>query len=962
MDIGVVDGVFDGEGGADSDLPASVEASNSRLSAGDLPNTSDKGSREDSYTPAFLADSSNNYEPELTRAELAPENITSVTSASSGASVRDPNAPDADLGQQGTDEADDGTAMPQVAAGSPEGGQQRVQPSNLTGNPDSTDLATDSSNSGSAATAEPSDGSALAGGRAGSVLQPGEGSGSGDSVVTEVEAEASGSGAKEFAPGLQPAARDGSRDLPTAVGDADRGGTAAVYTDANSGADGEIDSQADTSPGGNGPAAALMDSSSTGPARSESTFSTESRPAATDGAGAAGSGTASRSSLAQRLSCSGGSREVSQSSGGAPRRGEASPRRSATGGSETSRRSSSMVGRTSETLVVEQPAGEVGEGGGVEEDMDGQQSWRPSATGSSSSGRQGNVSYAWRGSSGVGDSGVAATSRQSRSDSPPPRLTVASRSASYSSEPSNFARRISGPYVGEGGVDDGSGGRIGLVTAMISALPPPASLPPLVTHPDAASAAGQSSGERFSAASYSSPGDIRRQGSQGGGTGGIPNPLPPLPPTSSNGGLTGTGERSKPRAVVSAPAGDMRSASGGAAPNCAAGDPAALGGAGGRPLPMHLMPTHVQPKRPLDECTVQAASQHVRTVWSTSNICGIRSLPNALSPDFRDRLYEELVQATHRDKTFLAPSHQAQLSYGVEGGPLGMPLSVGQKQVARINPLAGMFTQFEYLPSEYDRVKLSGKYERLRHKLAQTCPQEFVVRATPTSLHGAPAFSEFTYTTDPVDSYPASMHADTDLGRSKVVAGPFYPSGRVSTAKVLKGRLDECMMRLCKQLGDDWPNSFLQVFEDRNGSVVASFQMSTAVEEGDLSSYMNTLCKRNHVVATYQLTKDATRWGLVDEGTGAVFYVMWPPWVRHRYLGPHTAPAPNEEPNGRPGTRGSNSSDEDVEGETGGSEDVPMGMPVDIGDGSGQSGALGSGSHPLDSHTTPGTQRRTGVY
>ncbi|GIL52861.1 hypothetical protein Vafri_8631 [Volvox africanus] len=952
MDIGDVDGVFDGEGGADSGLPTSVEASNSRLSAGDLPNTSDKGSREDSFTPALLADSSNNYDPELTRAELTPDNITSATSASSGASVRDPNATDPDLGQQGADEPDDGTAMPQVAEGSPEGAQQRVQPSNVTGNPDS-------SNAESAATAEPSDGSTLAGAGQGFVLQPGEGSGRGDSVVTEVEAEASGSGAR----GLQPAARDGPRDLPAAVGgdpdgDADRGG-AAADTDSNSGADGRIDGQADTSPGGNGPASGLTDSSSTGPARSESTFSTESRPAATDGAGAAGSGTASRSSLAQRVSGSGGSREGSQSSGGAPRRGEASPRRSPTGGSNASRRSSSMVGRTSETIVAEQPAGGVGEGGGVEEDMDGQQSWRPSATGSSSSGRQGNVSYAWRGSSGGGDSGAAATSRQSSSDSPPPRLTVASRSASYSSDPSNVARRISGHYVGQGGVDDGSGGSVGLAVAMI---PPPASLPPLGAQPDAASGGGHSSGERFASASYSSPGDIRRQGSQGGGTGGGPNPLPPLPPASSNGGLMGTGERSKPRVVVSAPAGDMRSASGGGATNYAAGDLVALGGGGGRPLPMHLMPTHVQPKGPLDECTVQAASQHVRTVWSTSNICGIRSLPNALSPDFRDRLYEELVQATHRDKTFLAPSHQAQLSYGVEGGPLGMPLSVGQKQVARINPLAGMFTQFEYLPSEYDRVKLSGKYERLRHKLAQTCPQEFVVRATPTSLHGAPAFSEFTYTTDPVDSYPASMHADTDLARSKVVAGPFYPSGRVSTAKVLKGRLDECMMRLCKQLGDDWPNSFLQVFEDRNGSVVVSFQMSTAVQEGDLSSYMNTLCKRNHVVATYQLIKDATRWGLVDEGTGAVFYVMWPPWVRHRYLGPHTAPPPNEEPNGRPGTRGSNSSDEEVEGDSGGSEDVPMGVPVDIGDGSGQSGALSSGSHPLDSHTTPGTQRRAGVY
>jgi hypothetical protein len=82
------------------------------------------------------------------------------------------------------------------------------------------------------------------------------------------------------------------------------------------------------------------------------------------------------------------------------------------------------------------------------------------------------------------------------------------------------------------------------------------------------------------------------------------------------------------------------------------------------------------------------------------------------------------------------------LSYGLEGGPLSMPLSCGQKQVARVNPLSGvspstpqfflyltntllfrqMFTQFEYLPSDYDRTRLMGKFDRLRHKLCQIAP------------------------------------------------------------------------------------------------------------------------------------------------------------------------------------------------------------------------------------------------
>jgi hypothetical protein len=78
-----------------------------------------------------------------------------------------------------------------------------------------------------------------------------------------------------------------------------------------------------------------------------------------------------------------------------------------------------------------------------------------------------------------------------------------------------------------------------------------------------------------------------------------------------------------------------------------------------------------------------------------------------------------------------------------------------------------------------------------------------------------------------------------------------------------------------------WPAA-PQVFEDRNGSIVMSFDRARAITEGDLSSYMNTLAKASPMAAAYRLFKDASQWGLVDEETQAVFYVMWPPWVRHR--------------------------------------------------------------------------------
>lgn len=78
----------------------------------------------------------------------------------------------------------------------------------------------------------------------------------------------------------------------------------------------------------------------------------------------------------------------------------------------------------------------------------------------------------------------------------------------------------------------------------------------------------------------------------------------------------------------------------------------------------------------------------------------------------------------------------------------------------------------------------------------------------------------------------------------------------------------------------------LQVFEDRSGAVVVSFDRRRALAEGDLPTYMQNLVKSHWLVAEYSLVKDGTQWGLVDDETQSVFYLMWPPWVRHRFVGP----------------------------------------------------------------------------
>ena len=179
-------------------------------------------------------------------------------------------------------------------------------------------------------------------------------------------------------------------------------------------------------------------------------------------------------------------------------------------------------------------------------------------------------------------------------------------------------------------------------------------------------------------------------------------PLPPLAP--SSGAATATPPGVGPTSRLSA----TSSAASTAAPP---------------PGPSYLHPTAVLPKPPLQEYT-NAEQEQVQAVFGPASFQGIRSLPNALNPDFRQRLYEELIETGQLDRQGLLPTTRVfgGMSYSIEvgaHGTSGPPLALGLKPVARVHPYAGTFTKFEYLPSEYDREKVLGKFEKLRGKMSQ---------------------------------------------------------------------------------------------------------------------------------------------------------------------------------------------------------------------------------------------------
>lgn len=317
----------------------------------------------------------------------------------------------------------------------------------------------------------------------------------------------------------------------------------------------------------------------------------------------------------------------------------------------------------------------------------------------------------------------------------------------------------------------------------------------------------------------------------------------------------------------------------------------------GRSPPRYAAPTGVQPKRPLQEYK-NADDEAVKGAYSNTGHLGIRSLPNALHPEFRQKLYDELVDSGKNSNYGRSSPGRNEAAHNASR-PLSLKSADGIKMPSKYSPVAGTFSTYEYLPSEYEREKLIARFEKLKNRLKQGASSDFVVRAPPTAPKSAPAFNEFQYVEVPYELTEETRRNLEALTRTQFIDGPFLPSGKYQSKDNLKGMLDECLRLVAAQLSNDWPTSFLQVFEDQSeGSIVITFDKGRAVIEGDLSAYMNHMAKNSLLVSQFHLSKDSVQWGLGDSDSPAVFYVYWPPWLHHRgVVTPELAgPAPQGKP------------------------------------------------------------------
>eukprot|EP00878_Enallax_costatus_P019791 GHUV01020894.1.p1 GENE.GHUV01020894.1~~GHUV01020894.1.p1 ORF type:complete len:239 (+),score=64.70 GHUV01020894.1:1014-1730(+) len=176
-----------------------------------------------------------------------------------------------------------------------------------------------------------------------------------------------------------------------------------------------------------------------------------------------------------------------------------------------------------------------------------------------------------------------------------------------------------------------------------------------------------------------------------------------------------------------------------------------------------LAPTAQQPKAPLQD-SPQADHEGIQNAWSPAAVGGIRSLPNAMAPDYRQQLFMQLLQ---REKQRQAQLHQQRLQshsaastsdqhhraasspQPVDARSGSAPASPAVKVPHRYSPMQGYFSTYDHITSEYDRKDLMDKFAKLNSKLAEVAPDTFVVRGCPLPQPHTPTFAELTYSSRP---------------------------------------------------------------------------------------------------------------------------------------------------------------------------------------------------------------------
>ena len=280
----------------------------------------------------------------------------------------------------------------------------------------------------------------------------------------------------------------------------------------------------------------------------------------------------------------------------------------------------------------------------------------------------------------------------------------------------------------------------------------------------------------------------------------------------------------------------------------------------------------------------------VRSAFNQGSYQGIRSLPNALKPDFRRQLYEKILEHAKvaRQTRQTRQPGEVQLEAAVRRAP--RPTAQGQWRPGKFSSVPSYFSVFEYMDDPIGRVKDCLREEAERSKKLWLSEEDFKTQALPPVPSHAGSFNEFEYAIDPFEGRDEYLKGLKDRDEQKVLHGPIRAGGCVATAEQTKIRANEAVESLRDTVGRAWPEVFVDAFQDSAGCLVLCFDRVRAEESGaarEVALYMNRLAHSDPTVSEFCLKKDSTRWGVTDEDalgetSQMVYFVLWPPWVHKR--------------------------------------------------------------------------------
>lgn len=203
---------------------------------------------------------------------------------------------------------------------------------------------------------------------------------------------------------------------------------------------------------------------------------------------------------------------------------------------------------------------------------------------------------------------------------------------------------------------------------------------------------------------------------------------------------------------------------------------------------------------------------------------------------------------------------------------------------------SGLFRTFEYVPSPYAREKEMQARDRLLAKAKQLeigRGKEFVSGSDTYKTKYEDCFDphsyRYPYQSNDIDSLKNAEARERIVHESKILYGPFHPSGKSAREcfdKATRARLPEMVAVLQRILNEDWSDCSFQVTTTADDHVAVCFDiMSLDGQLSGLRAFMNTLEASHPDIRRFDLRKSGKEWNKVP-GDGNVYFLFRPPWVK----------------------------------------------------------------------------------